>query len=410
PRLVDTLLPALRASQRPTPAFRFADPLARGAVFVEPTLVAEVRYNEATERGLLRQPVFLRIRDDKTVLESDAGPRGRRSFRVSRSALGVEDSASAPREAAAPSSTVPSERTTQNAERTTSPSPPPRFKPTNTAKVFWPGEGYTKGDLLTYYERAWPWLEPYLRDRPLVLTRYPDGIAGKSFFQKNAPDFLPDWVPTVRVDEAELFVCNQLEALLYLVNLGSIPLHMWSARAASIEHPDWSILDLDPKDAPFRDVLAVARHIHALLAPLGAPHCIKTSGQAGLHVLIPLDGQLTHEEATAFAEVLARLVVADLPDIATIVRPLGGRAGKVYVDYLQNGRGKTIAAPFAVRPQPGAPVSTPLAWSEVTARLDPARFTIATVPKRLQTRGDPMLALFERSADVPAVLAGLRKR
>src|SRR5262249_28031478 len=137
-------------------------------------------------------------------------------------------------------------------------------------------------------------------------------------------------------------------------NLGCIPLHVWSARRQTIEHPDWAILDLDPKGAPFRDVLTVARRIHSLLEPLDVPHYIKTSGQDGLHVLIPLGAALTHQEATSFSEVLARLVVADLPDIATIVRPLGGRGGKVYVDFLQNGAGKTIAAPFCVRPRPGA--------------------------------------------------------
>jgi len=192
-----------------------------------------------------------------------------------------------------------------------------------------------------------------------------------------------------------------------VINLGCIPVHVWSARRQSIEHPDWAILDLDPKGAPFRDVLAVARCIHALLDPLGAPHYIKTSGQDGLHVFVPLGGALTHDEARSFAEVLARLVVAQLPDIATIVRPLGGRAGKVYVDFLQNGFGKTLVAPFSVRPRAGAPVSTPLAWSEVTARLSPERFTIKTVPARLAKRPDPMLAALESSVDVPGVLAAL---
>src|SRR5262249_15444676 len=164
------------------------------------------------------------------------------------------------------------------------------------------------------------------------------------------------------------------------------------ARRHSIEHPDWAILDLDPKDAPFRDVLTVARHIHDLLEPLHVPHYIKTSGQDGLHVLIPLGASLTHAQATAFAEVLARVVAAERPDIATISRPLGGRGGKVYVDFLQNGAGKTIAAPFCVRPRAGAPVSTPLVWSEVTDRLAPERFTIKTVCDRVETHGDLMRA------------------
>ena len=191
--------------------------------------------------------------------------------------------------------------------------------------------------------------------------------------------------------------------------MGCIPLHVWSARRGSIERPDWSILDLDPKGAPRRDVIAVAKRIHALLEPLDAPHYIKTSGQEGLHVLIPLGGALTHDQSTAFAEVIARIVAGEMSDIATIARPLRDRGGKVYVDFLQNGFGKTIAAPFSVRPKPGAPVSTPLAWNEVTARLDPARHTIKTVPDRFAKRGDPMRDVLDTQVDIAAVIAALQE-
>lgn len=388
---IAALLPALRAATRATPAFTAAEPLARNAVFVEPSLVAEVRFTETTERGLLRQPVFVRIRDATRIADADAPP-------ASRAAPGV-------RRAASETPAGHTQRSTPNAERNEE-----RFARSNLSKIFWPTDGYTKGDLLAYYERIWPAIEPYLRDRPVVLTRYPDGIEGKNFFQKNAPEFVPDWMPTCRIDDTEYFLCNERDALLYVINMGSIPLHVWSARRQSIEHPDWAILDLDPKGAPFRDVLAVARHVHALLDPLDAPHFVKTSGQDGLHILIPLGARLTHAEATGFSEVLARLVVADLPDIATIVRPLGGRAGKVYVDFLQNGSGKTIAAPFCVRPRPGAPVSTPLLWSEVNARLDQSRLTIATVPERVAERADPMRAVLETAIDVAAVLTALTER
>jgi bifunctional non-homologous end joining protein LigD len=392
-QVIAALLPLLRDSIRPTPAFASVEPLVRSAVFVEPALVAEVRFTEATERGLLRQPVFERVRDDKRLEDVDALPAGRSPAPVQRSA---------PEE--------PAEQASGEAPPANPPRDALRFQRTNLNKVFWPADGYTKGDLLAYYERIWPAIAPYLRDRPVVLTRYPDGIEGKSFFQKNAPEFVPDWVPTCRIEDTEYFLCNELDALLYVINLGCIPLHVWSARRESIERPDWASLDLDPKDAPFRDVIAVARCIHALLEPLGAPHFIKTTGQDGLHVLIPLGDALTHDEAKSFAEVLARLVVAELPDIATIVRPVGGRGGKVYVDFLQNGFGKTLAAPFSARPRAGAPVSTPLAWSEVTTRLSPARFTIATTPVRTEKHGDPMHAILESSVDVGALLAALQER
>jgi bifunctional non-homologous end joining protein LigD len=403
---IAALLPALRAATRPTPAFTATEALARNAVFVEPSLVVEVRFTETTERGLLRQPVLVGIREDMRV-EDCTARQGVVRFPLS---VGRSDTESADGAPVSKRSTDDEQRTTGNGQRTTDNDPPPRFSLSNLTKVFWPADGYTKGDLLAYYERIWPAIEPYLRDRPVVLTRYPDGIEGKSFFQKNAPEFVPDWMPTCRIDDTEYFLCNERDALLYVINLGSIPLHVWSARRQSIERPDWAILDLDPKGAPFRDVLAVARHVHALLAPLDAPHFIKTSGQDGLHILIPLGGALTHAEATGFAEVLARLVVADLPDIATIARPLGGRAGKVYVDFLQNGSGKTTAAPFCVRPRLGAPVSTPLRWSEVTARLDQSKLTIATVPKRVAAHGDPMHAVLETAIDVPAVLRALTER
>jgi bifunctional non-homologous end joining protein LigD len=396
---IAVLLPALRAATRATPAFTSRDPLARSAVFVEPSLVAEVRFTETTERGLLRQPVFVRLREDMRVEDCTAWQDA-----VRHPLPGVRS------ETADADSAPDSKRSPDSGQRTTDRDPPPRFALSNLTKLFWPADGYTKGDLLAYYERIWPTIEPYLRDRPVVLTRYPDGIEGKHFFQKNAPEFVPDWMPTCRIEDTEYFLCNERDALLYVINMGSIPLHVWSARRQSIEHPDWAILDLDPKGAPFRDVLAVARHIHGLLEPLDAPHFVKTSGQEGLHILIPLGGALTHAEATGFSEVLARLVVADLPDIATIVRPLGGRAGKVYVDFLQNGSGKTIAAPYCVRPRPGAPVSTPLRWSEVNARLDQSKLTIATVPRRVGKRADPMRAVLDTAIDVATVLTALTER
>ena len=403
-RHITEVLPALRTATRPTPAFTTSEPLVRNAVFVEPALVAEVRFTEATERGLLRQPVLLRLRADKRVEDADELPAAETGDRRRETGDGRPETGDA---SDSPMSSFPSPDSSLPSPDARLPSEP-RVRPTNLSKVFWPADGYTKGDLLDYYGRIWPAIEPYLRDRPVVLTRYPDGIDGKNFFQKNAPEFVPDWVPTCRIEDTEYFLCNERDALLYVINLGCIPLHVWSARRQSIEYPDWAILDLDPKGAPFRDVLAVARRIHSLLEPLEVPHYIKTSGQDGLHVLIPLGGALTHDQATAFSEVLARLVVADLPEIATIVRPLGGRAGKVYVDFLQNGAGKTIAAPFCVRPRPGAPVSAPLAWSEVTARLDPARFTIKSVPARVDRRRDPMRAVLETSVDVATVLAALQ--
>jgi bifunctional non-homologous end joining protein LigD len=369
--IIDKLLPLLERTQRATPAFRGeAVGAADARLYVEPTLVARVRYAQVTAAGVLRQPRLLGLRDDKAIADCD--------------------------------------RLRREVELPEAPAPPePQLQVSNRDKVFWPRDGYTKGDLLQYYETIWPQIAPYLRDRPVVLTRYPDGIDGKNFFQKNAPDFTPDWVRTFRSDDTDYFVCNDVQTLLYVINSGCIPLHVWSSRCATIEHPDWAILDLDPKGAPFVSVVTLARSIHALLDTLRVPHGVKTSGQDGLHVLIPLGGELTHAQARSFAEVLARVVAAQHPDIATVARPVGERGGKVYIDFLQNGHGKTIVAPYSVRPRDGAPVSTPLQWREVNERLRPAQFSIVTAPRRFQRRADPLLSILAAKADVPRALQKL---
>jgi len=376
---IDDLLARLGGARVPEPPCTGApDPPTPGTVYVRPELACEVRFTEVTEAGLLRQPVFVRLREDAEPAECRAPlPR-------------------AAAEAAAASAAAPAA--------------PARPETTRPEKVFWPVEGYTKGDLLAYYEAAWPWLAPYLRDRPVVLTRYPDGIEGKHFYQKNAPEFTPDWARRETLDGTDSFVCNDLRTLLYVVNSGAIPLHVWSARVGSLERPDWLILDLDPKEAPFRLVVEVARHVHALLSELEAPHYVKTSGQDGLHVLVPLGARLDHAEAKALAEILARVVCAERPDVATVARPRAARGGKVYVDFLQNGRGKLIAAPFSVRPRPGAPVSMPLRWSQVTARLDPGRFTFRTALRHLRGRPDPLRGVLGEPARVDELLAALSAR
>jgi bifunctional non-homologous end joining protein LigD len=370
---------ALEDRRLAAPAFEGApERWPRGVRFARPEWVCEVRFSEVTSAGVLRHPVFVKLRAGADPLACEAP-------------LAVPPAAAEPAPAAeAPAAVAP--------------------RLTRLDKVFWPVEGYTKGDLLAYYERVWPWISPYLEDRPLVLTRYPDGIEGKSFYQKNAPEFTPDWVRREAIDDTDYFICNELRTLLHVVNSGAIPLHVWSARLATLERPDWLILDLDPKQAPFAAVVTIARHLHALFDELDAPHFVKTSGQAGLHVLLPLAARYTHDEARALGEAIARTVCGELPELATITRPVAARGDKVYVDFLQNGRGKLIAAPLCVRPRPGAPVSMPLAWREVTTRLAPERFDIRTAVGRLSRRGDPMRAVLGPGVDAVRLLDGLARR
>ncbi len=377
-------------------------PRDRGTTWVEPELVCEVEYTEWTEEGLLRQPVFLRFRDDKRPEDCVGGPTGARAESSPEPARDTSP-VSAPPPPPPPAPAGPAARASGR----------PSVTFTNLDKVFWPAEGYTKRDLIEYYRAVALWLLPYLADRPIVLTRYPDGIEGKSFFQKDAPVFVPDWIRTERMwseqaeREIDYLVCDDLDSLLYVVNLGTIPLHVWASRVASLERPDWCVLDLDPKEAPFAHVIEVARACHRLCERIGLPSFVKTSGSSGLHVLIPLGRRYTYEQGRSLAELLARVIAAELPEIATVTRQVSRRDGRVYLDYVQNGAGRLLVAPFSVRPLPGAPVSFPLEWREVNARLDIRRFTIRTAVRRLERRGDPLRPVLALAPDLDRALSKL---
>jgi bifunctional non-homologous end joining protein LigD len=228
---------------------------------------------------------------------------------------------------------------------------------------------------------------------------------------------VPDWVRTKTMwsehasREIEYFVCDEVDALVYVANLATIPLHIWGSRLSSLQHPDWCILDLDPKGAPFLDVVKIARYIHDLCEEIDLPTYCKTSGSSGLHVLIPLGRKFTFEQCRMLAEVLARQTASTLRDIATVERHVPKRKGKVYIDFLQNGHGRLLASPWCVRPLPGAPVSTPLRWDEVDPSLDPRTFTIKTVPDRVASLGeDPMRPVLTDEPDLPTALQRLLAR
>ena len=288
------------------------------------------------------------------------------------------------------------------------------FAVTNPRKVYWPEQGYTKADLLTYYELMANWLLPYLKDRPLHLYRWPDGIRGKSFYQKQIPDGTPDWVQTVDVakpgeDPTFYIVCNDRRTLLTLVNLGTIDLHPWLSRRGSLDSPDWAVLDLDPKEAPFSNVIKVARIVGKILRGLGLEAYLKTSGSSGLHVCVPLKPGYTYEQSRMFCEAVARLVVRDHGDIATVERVMSRRGGRVYVDFLQNRREQTIVPPYVVRPVEGASVSMPLAWDELEGDLRIADFTIATGPARVEKTGDLFRTAFSHPQDLGAAIEALSR-
>lgn len=359
------MLDAAAAAPAPDSAERIP-----AAHWLKPIGVAEVEFKERTRAGQLRQPVFVALRADlrpEDCLAPDFIP----------AADGIESTAE------------------------------PKAEVTNRDKIFWPGERLTKGDLVEYYDSVSDWFLPYLKDRPLVLTRFPDGIEGKSFYQKDAPVYTPDWIRLEPLysegseREIRYFVVESAAALTYVANMGAIPLHIWLSCVGHLQHPDWCVLDLDPKGAPFADVVEIARALHRLCEEIGLPNFCKTSGSTGLHIFIPLGRLYTYEQSRTLGELLANVIVGQLPDIATVKRSVGDREGKVYVDYLQNGHGRLIVAPFSARPLPAAPVSMPLSWGQVNKRLAIERFNLKTALRVLRGRKqDPWAGALTESADL----------
>lgn len=275
----------------------------------------------------------------------------------------------------------------------------------NLDKVLWPDDGYTKGDLIDYYRSVSEWLLPHLRERPLTMERYPDGIAAQPFWEKNAPRGMPSWIETVAVPSdngrrktIDFIVCNDEATLVYVANLASIVLHVWTSRTGSLERPDLVLFDLDPHFCSIATLARVAVRFRDTIASMGLEPLVKTTGGKGLHVVIPLVPQYTYDVAKTFAELIARRIHEEAPELTTLQRTIAKRPkGTVYLDWVQVGEGKTMAAPFSVRARPKAPVSWPLGWDEVEAMTrkrapdtakEMARWTIENVPGLLKKGGD----------------------
>jgi bifunctional non-homologous end joining protein LigD len=372
-------------------------------VWVEPRYVCEVQYREVTPDGLLRHSSFLRLRDDKRPDECERTWGADSSTRAAPShGMTAEGDARSGRPV------IPSDARSAESRDLH----PTKFS--NLKKVYWPAEKYTKGDLIEYYRAASKWILPYLRNRPLVMTRFPDGIGGKQFYQKDAPEFAPEWVRTHPIwsDESQrtvkYFVCDDEDSLLYIANLGCIPIHVWASSVGSLEQCDWCVIDLDPKEAPFSDVIRCAQVLHRLCEQIGLQHYVKTTGKTGLHIMVPLARLCTYEQSRTLGELLARLMLQEVGDIATITRHVTKRGDKVYLDYLQNRHGQTIVAPFSVRPLPGATVSMPLLWEEVVDGLNPKDYTIRNAIERMEQLGaDPVAPVLRDVPDLGGALARL---
>jgi bifunctional non-homologous end joining protein LigD len=382
--------------------------------WVTPTLVAQVRFTEWTRDDHLRQPAFLGFRTDKAVSEVvRERPSHIDAARSDVTPVARDAHAGAPaaRRANAVNDTIGGRRLAFS----------------NLDKVLWPRDGYTKGDLIAYYQRVANWLIPHLRGRPLTLERYPNGIDAGSFFEKQIPKGTPDWVERVTIPRKEserrditYTLCNDAATLSYLANLAAMVLHTWISRVGSLDEPDYLFFDLDVGDTcTLATVAKVALASRDLLEEIGLKPLVKTSGATGLHVVVPLAPGYSYATCKALAELAAYRIADALPSKVTLQRTVAKRPqDAVYFDYLQIGRGKTLVPPYVVRPRDGAPVSTPLSWEQVEAYarsriVEPwkafAAFTIANVPEMLERDGDAWAGRGWKEAKLEPAIAKARK-
>jgi len=377
----------------------------RDVTFIKPELVAEIKFLEFTPDGLLRAPVFIALRADKDPKECVREvPDVDSPIEAADDA--IETNASGPlikRDPLIPAKPPAEMSVTLNGHR---------MKLTNLPKVLFPADGITKGELINYYDSIADLILPHLRDRPLSLKRYPNGIDHDYFFQKDAEDKVPDWVRLEPIfsehnqDKIHYIICNDRATLVYLANLASIDQNPWMSRLGSLDNPDFALIDLDPtQGCPYDQIVEAAQIVKRKLDAMGLQGYPKTTGGDGMHIYIPLDPVYTYEQVRSFAEILSILVIREKPDLFTTPRAVAQRKkGKVYFDYLQISSAKTIAAPYVPRAHPRAPVSTPLAWREVQRGLDPQEFHIRNVLDRFERVGDLFAPVLTNHQKIEAAL------
>lgn len=431
-----TLEPRLRRIISDKSPFRHVPKTNMPVTWVQPGLVCQVRFTEWTDESLMRHPVFLGIREDvepkdvrrereeKLDLTESAPPRKTGSLSATNlipfERRGEKNDHSKPEPTTGPmQQALPDRDRGGNVKSSPSGSKKPRsiavindrrVKVTNREKIFWPEDGLTKGDLIDYYRDIAPFILPYLKDRPESLNRHPDGIEGENFFQKNMNYRLPTWARTVKIrsesDKREInyLVCNDEATLIHMANLGCIEINPWHSQIQNPDKPDYMVLDIDPLDVPFQYVVEAALKTRQVLQELDILCFCKTSGATGLHIYVPLAARYDYDQVRHFAQLLNTLVHSRLPDITSIERSPRKRQRRVYLDFLQNGLGQTLAAPYCIRPRKGATASTPLHWDEVNKRLKPEAFTMKTLPRRLSRIGDIWQGVLGPGVDMEACL------
>ena len=358
--------------------------------WLKPELIGNITFSEWTEDRHMRHPVFAGLRNDKNTEEV------------------VKEN-------------IKSQATEKTASKNTETEKSIKFgnkevKCTNLTKVYWPEDGITKGDLIDYYQKISHYIIPYLKNRPESLNRHPNGIKGQSFYQKDMDvHSLPAWAKTSSIysesndKNIDYLICNDLATLIYMANLGCIEINPWHSNYNNPEYPDYLILDLDPGEISFIDVVNTAQVIKGICDELEITSYCKTSGATGLHIYIPLGGQYHYDAVKIFTELLANVTHERLPDTTSIERSTNKRKDKIYIDFLQNRKGQTIAAPYSVRPRPLATVSTPLLWEEVNHQLRPEMFTIFTIEERLKKTGDLWKGVLGKGINLQKVLTAIHK-
>lgn len=358
------------------------------ATWIKPEIVCEVKFSEITNDGIFRHPVFLRIREDKEAEE-------------------ITQNSKPMKAKAKPANSGKNEKEiTLNRKK---------VKLTNQNKIYFPEDGITKGEIIDYYQSVSKYILPHLKNRPLSLNRFPNGIEEDGFYQKDAGDHIPDWIKTMKVysestdKNIDYIYCNDKATLAYLNNLGCIDLNPWSSTIDNLENPDYLIIDLDPSEKnSFDDVIETALQTKALLDEIKVDAYCKTSGSSGIHVFIPAKKKYSFDQIKDFAHILMKKINERIPEITTLERSLKKRdKKKIYLDYLQNRSGQTVASVYSVRPKKGASVSMPLEWNEVVPGLSPIDFNIYNALERIEKKGDLFKPVLGKGFDMEKALKNL---
>lgn len=355
--------------------------------WVRPRLVAEISYRELTSGGAVRQPSFKGLREDKNPSDV-VWEKAVKTKNIKEHSLVQQKIISAPGKKERKSLLNPTEETQ------TRPIGGHDLKFTNLSKLYWPKEKWSKRDMINYYYQVAPYMLPYMKDRPQILNRHPHGIEGESFYQKDVKGKAPEWIETfpyysyVDRKEKEFLVCTDEPGLLYIASLGCIEMNPWHSRKQKPDNPDWCIIDIDPDKNSFNQVIEAAQVTKKILDAIEIPAYCKTSGSTGLHIYIPFGSKYTYDDSKELGRKIVKLVHKEIPKFTSIERKIADRGGKMYLDFLQNRPQASVAAPYSLRPKPGAPVSMPLDWEEVKKGLKIKDFTIVNAIPRLKETGD----------------------